>query len=214
MPELAEQYTEIILERLDMILGQMDEIDRAAEMLVNGHLKGGTMTLWDQHWTVSLECWTRGCGLYMPRIYKYGGGYMRFRDNDVLILASIFGDDPKDIKIINELREKNGTKLITILPKKVKGKRKGNVLTHTLADIALDNFSYETGGVLKGKGIKLHFVPASRIINFNVVWALQCQFVQRMINIGRIPTIFPPVAFPDFPVVNDWAKRRWMKLRY
>ena len=60
MQGLAESYTEIILERLDFVLDQMDEIDRAAELLVEGNLKGGTMTTWDQHWTMSLETWTRG----------------------------------------------------------------------------------------------------------------------------------------------------------
>jgi len=55
MQGLAESYTEIILERLDFVLDQMDEIDRASELLVEGNLKGGTMTTWDQHWTMSLE---------------------------------------------------------------------------------------------------------------------------------------------------------------
>ena len=214
MQGFAERYTEIILERLDLVLDQMDEIDRAAELLVEGNLKGGTMTTWDQHWTVSLETWTRGCGLYMPRIYKYGGGYMEFHENDVLILGSISADDTKDLQVVRELRQKNGTKLITILPHKVQGKRKGDVFIHTLADVALDNHCYETGGVLSAEEIKLPFIPASRIINFNIIWAVLCQFVQRMINIGRIPSLFPPVCFPEFPLTNDWAKRRCSQLGY
>ena len=214
MAGLAEHYTDMVFERLDTVLDQMDEIDRAAALLVDGHLKGGTMTTWDQHWTMSLETWTRGCGLYMPRIYKYGGGYMEFHDHDVLILGSLSADDPEDIQIVHELREKQGTKLITILPHLAEGKRKGDVLTHTLADIALDNHCYETGGVLHSGEISLPFIPASRIINFAIIWAVLCQFVERMIDIDRVPTVFPPVSFPEFSLVNEWAKHRCEQLGY
>ncbi|MHB9027984.1 MAG: hypothetical protein ACYC9O_04400 [Candidatus Latescibacterota bacterium] len=206
MKSLQERYSETLLSRLEAIKRLMPRIRKAGEMLVEAKIAGGRLLVYDRGFAMSLDCWTRGSGLYDIHIYRRS--QKQFRDGDMLILGSYAADDPDDIAVARELRSRANTRLVTISPHDRKGNRRGNVPLHTLADVALDNGCGDSGGLFEVRGVEGPALPIAREVNFTINWAVQCEYIQGMIDRGRPPTLFYLVHFPLFKEMDQVMRKR------
>lgn len=212
MKSLRQRYTKTLLEGLDAIRNRMDLIRKAGTMLVQAKTAGGRLLVYDRNIAMSLDCWTRGSGLYDIHIYGYSK--KEFQDGDALILGSYAADDPDDIRVVSELRTRANTRLVTISPHERRGKPKSDTFLHTLADIAIDNGCGGEAGVFEAPGITGKILPVAREINFTINWAVQCEYIQGMIDAGRPPTLFYLVHFPYFKEMDEVMKKRMEKYGY
>ncbi len=206
MNSLRQQYTTSLLKGLDAIGDRMDLIRRAGAMIVQAKLAGGRLLVYDRGIALSLDCWTRGSGLYDIHIYRYSR--KEFQDGDALILASYAPDDPDDISVARELRARKNTRLVTISPHKRRGEPKSDAFLHTLADTAIDNGCGGDAGAFSVPGIEGKILPVAREINFTINWAVQCEYIQGMIESGKPPTLFYLVHFPYFKEMDEVMKKR------
>jgi hypothetical protein len=212
MKTLLERYSESLLAGLESIPGKMGIIRKAGTTLVEAKLAGGRLLVYDRNFSLSYDCWTRGSGLYSITVYRRIE--KAFHDGDALILASYHDDDPDDITVVNELRAKKNTRLVTISPHERKKKSDSGALLHTLADAAIDNGCGDSAGAFEVAGVRNKVLPTAREINFTINWAVQCQYIQEMIDNGRPPTLFYLVHFPCFKEIDEVMKKRAEKYGY
>ncbi len=203
---LRERYSAAVLYSMTRMRKAMPLIRKAGAMLADAKNAGGRLLVYDRTIALSLDCWTRGSGLYDIHIYGYS--QKSFSDGDSLILASYETGDPGDIKVARELKAKANTRLVTISPHKSAKKPGPDTALYTFADVAIDNGLTDTGGALDGKGIAGAVLPCSREINFTINWAVQCEYIQRMIELGKPPTLFYLVHFPYFKEIDAVMKKR------
>ena len=209
---LQQRYTTSLLKGLDAIGNRMNLIREAGAMLVEAKTSGGRILVYDRGIALSLDCWTRGSGLYDIHIYRYSR--KEFQDGDALILASYSPGDPDDFRVARELRARKNTRLITISPHDLRGKPQPDPFLHTLADVALDNGCGGEAGAFDVRGVAGKILPVAREINFTINWAVQCEYIQGMIDAGRPPTLFYLVHFPCFKEIDEVMKKRVEKYGY
>jgi len=210
MKTLLEKYSDSLLSCFDSIPGKMDLIGKAGKILAEAKLAGGRLLVYDRNYSLSYDCWTRGSGLYSITVYRRIE--KAFKDGDALILASYHAGDSDDVKVIKELRDKKNTRLVTISPHE--NKSESGKLIHTLADAAIDNGCGESAGAFDIAGVKGKVLPTAREINFTINWAVQCQYIQEMIDHGCPPTLFYLVHFPCFKEIDAVMKKRAEKYGY
>ncbi len=104
MKSLKDRYYDALLDALKGVRKQIDLIRKAGAMLTSAKCNGGRLLVYDLNFAMSLDCWTRGSGLYDIHIYRYSR--KEFQDGDSLILGSYKADDKDDISIVHELRAK------------------------------------------------------------------------------------------------------------
>jgi uncharacterized phosphosugar-binding protein len=212
MPTLRQRYESRLRSALEGIRGRMGEIRKAGALLVEAKIAGGRLLVYDRGVAMSLDCWTRGSGLYDIGIYRYS--VKEFRDGDALILGSYDSADPDDLTVSRELRARANTRLVTISPH-VKSKKTGAAASaSSLADVAIDNGCGDRGGMFEVPGIQGEVLPIAREINFTINWAVQCEYIQGMIDSGRPPTLFYLVHFPFFKEMDGVMKNRVAKYGY
>lgn len=206
MDTLRKRYEERLKGALRGIRGRMDVIRTAGELLVEAKIAGGRILVYDRGVAMSLDCWTRASGLYDIHIYRYSVN--EFQDGDALILGSYAVGDPDDLTVARELRARANTRLVTISPHaKLPNPRSGTAL-YTLADTAIDNGCGGRAGMFDLPGVGGGILPIAREINFTINWAVQCEYIQGMIDRGRPPTLFYPVHFPLFKEMSEIMKKR------
>lgn len=212
MKTLQERYTDTLLRRLDAIPRNGSLIRKAGAMLVDARIAGGRLLVYDRTIAMSLDCWTRGSGLYDIHIYGYSR--KEFQDGDSLILGSYRADDPDDIAVARDLRSRRNTRLVTIAPHRRDGEPRSDTLLHTLADVALDNGCGDRAGAFEVKGMEGPVLPMAREINFTINWAVQSEYIQGMIDRGCPPTLFYLVHFPFFMEMDAVMKKRMERYGY
>ncbi len=212
MKNLRERYTDKLLHRLEGIKKRMPLIRKAGAMLVEAKASGGRLLVYDRTVAMSLDCWTRGSGLYDIHIYRYSR--KEFRDGDALILGSYAADDPDDLLVARELRAFRKTRLVTICPHRRSGEPRSETLLHTLADVAVDNGCGGDAGMFEAKGVSHPVLPIAREVNFTINWAIQCEYIQGMVDRGFPPTLFYLVHFPFFQEMDAVMKKRMERYGY
>lgn len=212
MKTLLEKYSDSLLAGLDTIPKKMGLVSKAGTILAEAKLAGGRLLVYDRNFSLSYDCWTRGSGLYSITVYRRIE--KTFQDGDALILASYHAGDPDDITVVHELRAKKNTRLVTISPHEQKKKSESGELLHALADVAIDNGCGESSGAFDVTGVSGKVLPTAREINFTINWAVQCQYIQEMIDHGRPPTLFYLVHFPCFKEMDEVMKKRAEKYGY
>ena len=212
MKTLKDRYYDAVFDALKQVRKQIDLIRKAGAMLTSAKYNGGRLLVYDLNFALSLDCWTRGSGLYDIHIYRYSK--REFQDGDSLILGSYRADDKDDISIVRELRAKSNTCLVTISPHILASKSPGGTLLHELSDVAIDNGLGDWSGTFDVKGISGRVLPIAREINFCINWAIQCEYIQGMIERGCPPTLFYLVHFPYFREYDAIFKKRVAKYGY
>jgi uncharacterized phosphosugar-binding protein len=212
MKTLLERYSDSLLAGLGGIPKRMDIIRKAGAMLAEAKIAGGRLLVYDRNYSLSYDCWTRASGLYDITVYRRI--QKTFNDGDALILASYRSGDADDIAVAREFRAKKNTRLVTISPHDSKAKPATGQFLYKLADIAIDNGCGDTGGAFDVAGVKGMVLPAAREINFTINWAVQCQYIQEMIDHGHPPTMFYMVHFPYFKEMDAVMKKRVEKYGY
>jgi len=203
---LQERYSKTLVNRLESIRRLLPDIRKAGALLAEAKIAGGRLLVYDRGFAMSLDCWTRGSGLYDIHIYRRSR--KEFRDGDALILGSYFAGDPDDIEVARELRSRERTRLVTISPHVRKSSARGDSLLHELADVALDNGCGDDGGMFEVQGVDGRALPIAREVNFTINWAVQCEYIQNMIDHGRPPTLFYLVHFPFFKEMDQVMRKR------
>jgi len=212
MKTLLERYSDSLLASLDGITKKMDLIRKAGTILAEAKIAGGRLLVYDRNYSLSYDCWTRASGLYDISVYRRV--QKAFNDGDALILASYHSGDSDDLAVVRELRAKKNTRLVTISPHDRKRKPESGEFLHTLSDVAIDNGCGGFAGAFDVAGVKGMVLPAAREINFTINWAVQCQYIQEMIDHGRPPTLFYLVHFPYFKEMDAVMKKRVEKYGY
>jgi uncharacterized phosphosugar-binding protein len=212
MKTLRIQYEERLREELRGIRSRMDVIRKAGALLIEAKIAGGRLLVYDRGFAMSLDCWTRGSGLYDISIYRYG--VKEFLDGDALILGSYAAADPDDLAIARELRARANTRLVTISPRERSGGRHSGAPLSSLADAAIDNGCGDRAGAFEIPGVEGGILPIAREMNFTINWAVQCEYIQGMIEKGRPPTLFYLVHFPYFKEMDAIMKKRMTTYGY
>ncbi len=212
MKTLQDRYAEALLSRLHAIKRLAPSIQKAGEMLVEAKISGGNLFVYDRNYAMSLDCWTRGSGLYDIHIFRRSR--KEFMDGDALILGSYASGDPDDIAVAQELRTRKNTRLIVICPNERAERPRNESLLPTLADVALDNGCGDSAGMFEMRGVDGPALPIAREINFTINWAIQCEYIQGMIGRGRPPTLFYLVHFPFFKEIDQIMRKRVEKYGY
>ena len=206
MQTLQKRYQTAILSGFETVLKQIYLIRKAGELLADAKTAGGRWILYDRGYALSLDTWTRGSNPCDNHIYRYS--VKTFQDGDCLVLGSYFADDEDDAAVVNELREKSETKLITISPHKTPGNPRTGRLLHTLADVAVDNGTDNRAGAFDIQGVNGGLMPYARDINLVILQAVAAEYMQAMIARGKPPTQFYLVHFPNFKEIQTLMNKR------
>ena len=206
MQSLLQRYQTAVLKAFENVLNQTAIIRKAGLLLADAKNAGGRWMLYDRGYAMSLDTWTRGSNPCDNHIYRYS--VKTFQDGDCLVLGSYFADDDDDAAIVSELKEKSGTKLITISPHKAPENPRIGRLLHTLADVAVDNGTDNRAGAFDVKGVNGGLLPYARNINLVILQAVAAEYMQAMIERGKPPTQFYMVHFPHFSEIQTLMNKR------
>ncbi|MFC1606518.1 hypothetical protein ACFL47_00990 [Candidatus Latescibacterota bacterium] len=212
MKSLRQQYSEAVMDGFDTIVIQMDRIRKAGLMLAESKCSGGRWMMYDRGYAMSLDTWTRGSNPCDNHIYRRNK--KEFLDGDCLILGSYAADDPDDITVVEELRAKFSTRLITISPHRRPNNPRTAALLHTLADVAIDNGTDNFAGALEIEGVSGRILPHAREINLSLIQSIAAEYMQNMIDRGNPPTQFYMVHFPFFSDIQALMNQRIKKYGY
>ena len=80
-----------------------------------------------------------------------------------------------------------------------------------VADIVIDNCSPVGDGVLEFPGIPVTACPTSNIASYYIIWALNAEFIQRMLDRGITPTVLKSINLPDGEDYNRQAMAEYAR---
>ena len=119
---------------------------------------------------------------------------------DCILINAMFGNFPDHVELALESK-KLGVTTIAILSVKFSkavpplGGMKKKLID--VADIVIDNCSPVGDGVLEFPGIPVTACPTSNIASYYIIWALNAEFIQRMLDRGITPTVLKSINLPD-----------------
>lgn len=215
MATMFERYWNAVQGGFEVMLKQIDLIRKAGAILAGAKIAGGRWVMYDRGWAMSLDTWTRGsnpCHNYLYRNERFGIGSRlvagEFQDNDCLVLGSYWPDVPDEIEMVRTLRERSGTRLITISPHETPVEPRTDVLLHEVADVAIDNGAGSDGGLFEVEGVDRGILSYARDVNLTINQAIVAEYIQTMVEAGRPPTQFYLVHYPYFAEIQDVMWKR------
>ncbi|MBT4484616.1 MAG: hypothetical protein HOC71_13175 [Candidatus Latescibacteria bacterium] len=212
MQSLLMRYQKAVFSGFETILEQIDLIIKAGRLIADTKTTGGRWMLYDRGYALSLDTWTRGSNPCDNHIYRYSK--KSFKHGDCLVLGSYSADNPDDVSVVGELREKSNTNLITICPHKIPDNPRSDRLLYTFADVAIDNGTDNHAGAFDVPSIIGGILPYARDINLIILQAVAAEYMQTMISYGKPPTQFYMVHFPYFREIQELMNQRKEKYGY
>jgi len=231
---LMDTYAAAIRERMDRVLTtQRENIEAAAEKIVDAVEKGHNVHVFDSGHIINSELINRAGGLALLKQLKYtftvedpvrsidrqgvepslmGIGKLvltasRAAPGDVLIMGSVSGRAVNLIELALAAKEM-GLTLIVVTSLEYSGAVQSahpcGKRLFELGDIVIDNCAPKGDAMLEVEGATNKFGPASGMTAAFAMWCLSAQIVDRMIARGMEPTLFRSVNFPGG--VEDYQK--------
>jgi len=204
-------YIDTVRARFGALHTQERRIRKAASLIVERVLAGGTLWIEDREEALSWEANVKAAGLFLTN-NRYTPESI-LRRGDVLLIGAVEPDTPEDLSLAERARAE-GVKVIALTATKVSGRKpRGRLLSDT-ADIVLDNRSPEVYGILSAEGAASPFCPTSGVMNDCIFWALCAAVVDEFLSRGKTPTVYRGVHLFAGRDYNERAARRFKELGY
>jgi hypothetical protein len=186
-PDAAEvdksrQYLAVLTERMARMAGHMDAVQEVAATMAERVLAGGRWFARSiEHPGFQTE-YNVACG---PRMVNHGDWEANLEKN-ILVVNAISPAFPEEVEVATKAKAE-GAYVIAIGPTTLDGEVPARGL-HTIADMGLDTFSPESGGVVEIPGRAPSICPTSGVVG-NVISQMICaQWAQEMIDRGAVPS--------------------------
>ena len=178
----SAEYISILTERIQMVKAHMEQIREVAVTMTRRIRDGGRWFCRSiEHTGLASELTGVASG---PMIVNWGD-WDATREKNVMLIGAISPAYPDEVKLAME-KQIEGAYIIGIGPASLDGVVPPGRLID-IADAGFDNFSPESGGVIKIKGRKDTICPTSGIVG-NVIQQMICaQWTDEMVRRGSIP---------------------------
>ena len=180
------QYLNILMERISGIGEHEDRIRETAVSMTRRIQSGGCWHVRSlEHPGLASELDYVECG---PRIVNRLGDWNLRKEENVLLINAISPAYPDEVRLAAE-EQSRGALVIVIAPAAMDGMVPCTRLIDS-ADISFDNYSPESGGVIRIEGRSGTICPTSGIAG-NVIQQMICaQWTDEMIRRGLVPSFF------------------------
>lgn len=236
---LMEKYDCAVREVMDRVREtQRENIEKAADMIVKAVKDGGGIHVYDTGHIIDSELVDRAGGLALLRRLRYTfevsstartidrrgivdnkeglAGYAlrasKAAPGDVLIIGSVSG---KTVPVVDMAIEAHKLGIIIIAvtsvsySSSVSSDHSCKKRLFEIADLVIDNCSCPGDAMLSVEGLESRFAPSSGISAAYIMWCLSACIVEKMLQDGRMPTVFQSVNQP-----NGWDRYYEMTERY
>ena len=196
----AREYLIHIINLIHDIQKQLPLIKRAATKMTENVIRGGTLYVYDKSHTLISEACGRASGLMMTKALDFE----KLKKYDNVIFGAEISHDPNDLQLIQAIRDKE-VFVVTISPFDSDGDNSGKRLNKS-ANVALNNLSGESDGVVEVIKNEPRICPASGIMNVILLWSLTAQFIGEMIRYGFVPYVYMGYYLKGGKEYNDAVK--------
>ena len=176
---LARNYMEEAEKAIPALLGQIEPIKKAVDIIVRAVTNGKQVFVTDRYGVVDAEIAEKPGNLALFRSLSQSGE--KLAAGDILILSSFLPDEEKDLTIVSGARSL-GASVITVSPE---GKLSGS------ADVAVLDQGAGMNGVVTAPGGDRSFGPLSGILHVLLLNMIQAQTAEQLIASGKKPTVLP-----------------------
>lgn len=180
----AREFLIHIINLIHEIDEQMPVIKRAATKMAENVIRGGTLYVYDKSHTLTSEACGRASGLMMTKALNIEN----LKKYDNVIFGAEISNDSDDLKKIQKIRDKQAF-VVTISAFDTDGDNTGERL-YKYANVALNNLSGESDGIVRVMMDEPRICPASGVMNIILLWSLTAQFIGEMIRCGIEPYIY------------------------
>ncbi len=224
---LIEKYFEALQAKIAEIAAAPQPYEQAAEACASCLANGGVIHIFDSGHMVSSELVNRAGGLvalsalsfnlnvlnpvksrasqadqkeltyaYIEHIFKTN----QLRKGDVLFVGSVSGKTANVIELALQARA-NGLFVIArtslAYSSKLESEHPSGKRLFEVADLLLDNHAPYGDAMLEVPGLDYPVCPASGLSAATIMWAVLAGILEKMLERGLKPTVFPSVNRPD-----------------
>lgn len=178
----SRQYLEVLTERAARGAGHMPALQETTAAMAERVLAGGR---WFAHSIEHPGLQTEfnvACG---PRMVNQGD-WASAPDKNITLISAISPSFAEELALARE-KKAEGAFVIVIGPCELDGVAPEEGL-HDIADVALDNFSPESGGVVEIAGQPDAICPTSGVLANVIGQMISAQWAEEMIRRGAVPT--------------------------
>jgi uncharacterized phosphosugar-binding protein len=226
---LINSYFQLLKSKIDEISHDTQGINKAAEICVESLINGGAIHIFDSGHMVSQELVRRAGGLVAlnrlnfnlnvdnvvrsrsddPPADTISYGYIKhifdtnqLREGDVLFVGSVSGKSANVVELAQQARLHGLTVIaITALAysPKLESKHPSGLHLFECADLVLDNHATYGDAMLEVEGVDFPVFPMSGIGAAAVLWGVTAGIIERMLEKGLKPTVYPSINRPNGP---------------
>ncbi|HHY83783.1 MAG TPA: sugar isomerase domain-containing protein [Clostridiales bacterium] len=222
---------------------QAENIKKAAEIIVDSIEKGGAVHIFDTGHLINSELIGRAGGLMLMKALNYSfnvDSKVRIRDNkgkntsmeglskyvlavsnvipgDVLIIGSVSGKTVRPVDMAIAARELGVTVIAltsVAYSSSLESEHSCGKRLFELADLVLDNCAPVGDAMLEVEGINTKVCPASGLAAAYIMWALNAEIIELMLNRGMTPSVYKSINFPDGSEYNDKVAKEYQEKGY
>ncbi|MDZ7262084.1 MAG: DUF2529 family protein, partial [candidate division KSB1 bacterium] len=204
----ARDYLETVIDRLYQFEKQLGVIRTAASQMAENIGTGHKLYVYSNPPSLIAEACNRASGLMLTQPLELET--LQKRDN--LIIGAESSNDSNDMIIAEQARNK-GAFVVAICPFHTEGDSSGLRLSK-LVDIAIDNLSGESGGVISLANRPEKICPTSGLLNLVLLWMLTAELIGRMIRLGLVPYVYMGTHLQGGKEYNDAIRPFFLERGY
>jgi len=202
-------YFKSVMDQIEMIRGEMGEIRKAANTIVDVILSGGSVYYYSRYYVgLATEALGRRGGLALNKSDWEGNKNFKGSRKDIAIMGLCKPDDEVDLKHLDVYR-KAGMKVFSMGPETRNGAIPKGRTVPKETDMHLGRIA-DTYGLYAIPGFDQKVCPTSGPVMNQVYWALQMEVAEEIIRrTGNIPAILLSGALKGGNEHNAIGRRRF-----
>lgn len=144
-------------------------------------------------------------------------GQAQVLPNDVMVIGSVSG---KTVNVIDLALacKKMGVKVIALTSvtysSQVESKHSSGKRLFEIADIVIDNCTPYGDAMMEVEGLEAPFIPASGLSAAYIMWALNADLVELLLQNGKVPSVLKSVNYDPNIVYNQELAEKYQKKGY
>lgn len=208
-------------------------MEKAAETIAGTITSGGCVHVYDTGHMLSQELYNRAGGMvaFQPiniqisvasearhrpdkqtepteGIHAYALKRSRLHAGDVLIVGSVSGKSEAVVDLVQAAKARGATVIaLTSLTysAQLTSDHSSGLRLFEAADIVIDNMAPQMDAMLQLEGMETAICPASGISAAVIMWAIEAQVAERLLEKGIIPSVLKSVNAPGTEAHNEAA---------
>ena len=188
----AKDYIDKCIERALMAGKDRPKFIATAKKLADLVFKGAKWYVYGYNHALTYDAWTVANGPMITIPYKVEHSNLnnahKLKKGDIVLIGAYSSNRPEEMAVARECKRR-GAFVIAITPFSTDGDSSGPRLFKEV-DVAFNNYSPESWGVVPVKGFKRKACPTTGVIGDLVMWLLVAQWADEMARRGECPYFY------------------------